>query len=613
MSWPLGYTTLPGLTDNQGTFGNAVSGDSAVVAGEADDSSTEHAVSWINSSGLTDLGTLVGGDFAYAQGTNSDGSVIVGFSNIGSGAGNNRGFYWTLSSGMVELQTLPGGGACGAFGVSADGTVAVGQANAADSTHHAAKWDSTGVLTDLGLMPGGTSSAQAIAASSDGSVIVGSGDVGGGNQVPFRWTSGGGYQNLGLLPGATSGIAYAVSADGSVVVGSVDNGSHAFMWTQANGLTDLGLLTGGTSSDARGISGDGKTVVGIANNSSGQQRAFMWTQAAGMTELPDLAGVDPSSGYYNCHGIAANGLAIVGESPVSGAPVGGNGQWPAFYQIASSHAPLCETPTQTIFASPLTTGVISYWIHDASAPSGNHTFSFDVNDSAVGPSTNYFDIVWGLDNFNNFALTVILQDTTLGTLTQFAGGSASAISWPSTCATNVLVSFDLTNASQRLQIYVNDIQIATSIGTPTTSTTPTFTAGETVAENGWGNDANQQSGYVSDVWFGSTASFVDLTVASNRRKFINADLTPVNLGSNGQTPFGTAPEIYQTMTSSSSPISDWLTNLGSAGGTFAIQAGNIANSGDPCISTPVTTTAWVYGLAAPSASQANRPRVAIYY
>lgn len=612
MSWPLGYTTLPGLLDNQGAFANAVSGDSAVVVGEADDSSTEHAVYWITSSGLTDLGTLVGGNFAYAQGTNSDGSVIVGFSNVGSGAGNNRGFRWTSGGGMVELQQLPGGGACGAFGVSADGAVAVGQANAADLTHHAAKWDSTGVITDLGLMPGGTSSAQALAASADGSVIVGSGDIGSGNDVPFCWTSGGGYQNLGLLPGATSGIAYAVSADGSVVVGSVDNGAHAFMWTQGSGMVDLGLLVGGTFSDARGVSGDGSTVVGMADNSSGQQRAFMWTQTTGMTELPDLAGVDSSSGYYSCHGIAANGLAIVGESPITGAPVGGNGQWPAFYQIASSNAPSCQTPTQTIFASQLTTGVISYWIHDPSAPSGNHTFNFDVNDSAVGPSTNSYDLSWGLDNFNNFSLGVTLQDTTLGTLSQFLGGSASAISWPSTCATNVLVSFDLTHASQRLQIYVNDVQINTSLGTPNTNPAPSFTAGETVAISGWGNGANLQSGYVADLWFGSTASFVDLTVAANRRKFINADLSPVSLGSNGQTPFGTAPEIYQTMTSGSSPISNWLTNLGSAGGTFAIQSGNITNSGDPCITTPVTTTPWVYGLAATSPNN-MRPRVAIYY
>lgn len=612
MSWPLGYTTLPGLLDNQGAYANGVSGDSAVVAGEADDSATEHAVYWTSGGGLTDLGTLVGGDFAYAQGTNGDGSVIVGFSNIGAGAANNRGFRWTSGSGMVELQQLPGGGSTGALGVSADGAVVVGQAIAADLTHHAATWDSAGVITDLGLLPGGTTSAQAIAASSDGSVIVGSGDVGTGNDVPFRWTSLGGFQNLGLLPGATSGVANAVSADGSVVVGSVDSGAHAFMWTQGDGLIDLGLLSGGSYSDARGISGDGTIVVGIANNASGQQRAFMWTQGTGMTELPDLAGVDPSSGYYDCHGIAANGLAIVGEAPITGSPVGGNGQWPAFYQWVDPHAAVCQTPTQTIFGSQLTTGVISYWIHDPNAPAGNHAFQFDVNDSAVGPSSNSADIGWGLDDSNNFTLNVVLQNVTLGTLIQFQGSSASAISWPSTCATNVLVSFDLTAASQRLQIYVNDVQISTTIGTPSGDPAPSFTAGQTVAESNWGNDVGAASGYVADLWFGSTASFIDLDTTSNRRKFINADLSPVSLGSNGQTPFGSAPQIYQTMTSSSAPVSDWLTNLGSAGGSFAIQSGDVTNSGDPCISTPVTLTAWVYGLSS-TAPQVNRPRVAIYW
>jgi len=49
---------------------------------------------------------------------------------------------------------------------------------------------------------------------------------------------------------------------------------------------------------------------------------------------------------------------------------------------------------------------------------------------------------------------------------------------------------------------------------------------------------------IGDVWCTSPASFVDLSVTANRRKFINADLSPVDLGNTGANPFGTSPAIY---------------------------------------------------------------------
>lgn len=44
---------------------------------------------------MTDLGVLDGGSASYALATSSDGSVLVGYSNITGG--NNRAFRWVMT------------------------------------------------------------------------------------------------------------------------------------------------------------------------------------------------------------------------------------------------------------------------------------------------------------------------------------------------------------------------------------------------------------------------------------------------------------------------------------------------------------------------------------
>tara|TARA_R100000995_G_scaffold22719_1_gene9798 strand:- start:711 stop:1484 length:774 start_codon:yes stop_codon:yes gene_type:complete len=68
---------------------------------------------------------------------------------------------------------------------------------------------------------------------------------------------------------------------------------------------------------------------------------------------------------------------------------------------------------------------------------------------------------------------------------------------------------------------------------------------------------------------------VRMSTTSNRRKFINADLTPVSLGSDGSTPTGTAPLIYMT-----GGPSEFVTNKGT-GGNFSVSAGALIDVGPP--------------------------------
>ncbi len=77
-----------------------------------------------------------------------------------------------------------------------------------------------------------------------------------------------------------------------------------------------------------------------------------------------------------------------------------------------------------------------------------------------------------------------------------------------------------------------------------------------------------------EFWFG-LGIFLQMSTTSNRRKFINADLTPVDLGSDGSTPTGSAPLIYL-----SGGPSDFITNKGS-GGNFSVTAGSLIDVGPP--------------------------------
>ena len=68
------------------------------------------------------------------------------------------------------------------------------------------------------------------------------------------------------------------------------------------------------------------------------------------------------------------------------------------------------------------------------------------------------------------------------------------------------------------------------------------------------------NGCLADVWL-AFGQYLDISVTANRRKFIDASGNPVNLGSDGSTPTGTAPIMFfQGATAS------WHTNKGSGGG-----------------------------------------------
>lgn len=619
MAWPLGYTLLPGLPGGTGTYAYGVSGDGLVVVGEADDSAfNSHAVYWTDDTAPIDLGFLPGGGWAFAVAANFDGSVIVGTAE--DATSHNNAFIWTEADGMVSLGLPLGANHTRALSVSADGLTVVGFLDPAPNGDRAFRWTSAGgfVVLPTRTPSDPTISAGAYDISADGAVVVGHGDSSGEPYFAVQWPN---ATTIELLDfgSATGGTAFSANNDGTVIVGSVVSGNNRAVLWNASGLVDIGVLPGGSYSSANDVTGDGSLVVGTGDNNAGTQVPWTWTLADGMVPLDLPVGISPTDSS-DCNSVAADGSVVVGDVPITQAGTPGNGQNPAHYVptfLGGGGNAYEVMPRRTVFTSQLTTGVISYWLHTSSFWHTNQWgFNVDFNDIILDPAT-YYEFSFGLDNGKTFDLACIRQNSP-GTGIVFAGGATGA--WPAddVCAVHVLVSFDFTPGTRRLQVYVNDVTWTTSGPTGDGIPAPTFTVGNTEINATAGNYYNEEINYVADLWVGSTASFVDLTNATNRRKFINADLSPVDLGANGQNPFGTAPQLYKTIPNGG-VIADWFANKGTAGGTFASAgAGQIRADGDPCaVPGQPLYTAFAYGLTPlgpPPPSGPYRPAFsAIFY
>jgi probable HAF family extracellular repeat protein len=214
------------------------------------------------------LGSL-GGDSIYAYALSTDGSTVVGQGNL---AGNSTSHAFRSKGGVItDLGTLGTGTSSAAVLVSADGSVAAGYATTLGGNNpHAFRWTAGGGMVDLGVLSTGTESyVQAM--TPDGSVIVGQSSITGGSYRAFRW-AGGTMTNLGVLGTGTYSYARFVSTDGSVVVGQSatagSNNEHAFRWTGGI-MTDLGVLGSGDSSGAQAMTPDGSVIVGYSTTGSG--------------------------------------------------------------------------------------------------------------------------------------------------------------------------------------------------------------------------------------------------------------------------------------------------------------------------------------------------------
>lgn len=122
---------------------------------------------------------------------------------------------------------------------------------------------------------------------------------------------------------------------------------------------------------------------------------------------------------------------------------------------------------------------------------------------------------------------------------------------------HLLIAWDLGTAGRR-HIFITDVEDTTQ--TTFTDDTIDYTTGDGGVGIGAKEDGSDKfNGEIADMWFNDT--WLDITTAAERRKFINADLKPVDLGADGSLPLSAVPVVFL-----SGPTVNWHTNKGGGGG-----------------------------------------------
>jgi probable HAF family extracellular repeat protein len=245
------------------------------------------------------IGTLPGGTRSVGFDVNGVGQV-VGSADTPDG---DRAFVWEEGAGMTNLGTLPGGDVPGGFSearaINDRGQVA-GRSLSAGGTR-AFLWESGTGMMSLGTLGGAFSQANSINA---GGQVVGFADGPGGIRA-FLWQAGAGMRNLGVLPGGNRSFAQGINDAGDVVGSSTSSlGTRAFLWREATGMLSLGTLDGGFSSEASSVNNRGQ-VVGSSSSSAGE-RAFIWENGV-MSDLSSFVGLSDSWDLFAARGINDRG------------------------------------------------------------------------------------------------------------------------------------------------------------------------------------------------------------------------------------------------------------------------------------------------------------------
>ena len=190
-------------------------------------------------------------------------------------------------------------------------------------------------------------------------------------------------------------------------------------------------------------------------------------------------------------------------------------------------------------------GAVSFWFK---------TTSIDTNRRIIRGNTNPFTVTISNGKLSitgyNSAGTLILSMVTVSTYNDGVWHHFSA-------------SWDMSDTGKR-HMYVDDSSDL-SVGTYTNDTID-YTCGL------WGVGSNEAAngdyytGDLADLYF-QDGEYIDLSVATNRRKFINASNKPVYLGSDGSIPTGTSSIMFF-----SGDTATWHTNKGTGGGFTEVGA-----------------------------------------
>ena len=172
--------------------------------------------------------------------------------------------------------------------------------------------------------------------------------------------------------------------------------------------------------------------------------------------------------------------------------------------------------------------------------------SFWLNVEGVEGTTR--NIIIGQDGASTIMRARLLSDETLRIILRQAGNQTVLRMATSRTIVgtdgwvHILASWDLNAATAREEFYVNDTdETSVSVGPVDAAVVYTNVDEWTISANQ--DDLLKLTGCLAQVYFSDTED-LDLSVTANRRLFINADLTPVDLGPDGSNPTGNAPILY---------------------------------------------------------------------
>jgi len=227
----------------------------------------------------------------FAVGINDAGQVV--------GYGGANPFFY---SGGV-LGSLPISGQ--AYAINNSGQVA-GEMNA-NGTQDAFLY-SGGTTTNLGTLGGSYSIALGL--NNSGAVVGYSTTPSSGNFHAFV-DSGGVMTDLGMLPGATSSLANGINDNGQVI-GYSYIGGIASSFVDSNGvMTNLGNLGGTSYTEATGINNNGEIVGTSHTAGNAAQHGFLWADGT-MVDINSLLS-QPAGWYIN----VANAINTSGQIAAS--------------------------------------------------------------------------------------------------------------------------------------------------------------------------------------------------------------------------------------------------------------------------------------------------------
>lgn len=275
-------------------------------------------VLWNEGGGTVNIGEISGNEpISGTTNISSDAKFISGTMTNPESGKNEMARYNTVTNTWSYLGSLdPASDGSSAWGMTSDGSTVVGLAMVSGWVGHAAKWNQTTGLVDMGsTVPDRSTRANGI--NDDGTVVVGWQDDDYGNRFSVYWKNN--EQNFIQNNGQNvMGEGQAVTPDGKTIVGTNEEAA-AFLWNETDGYTAINhpdpMYVGGAS----GVSDDGKTVVGFFRPWGSPATAgegFIWTKETGSINLNEYVA---NLGYDNLGitfalplGISPNGKYIVG-------------------------------------------------------------------------------------------------------------------------------------------------------------------------------------------------------------------------------------------------------------------------------------------------------------